>query len=119
MIAGGSGITPLFQSMMEIASMKDETIDLIFLFANTTEDDIVLRKELEERVGRIKVHYILSHPPEGWQFLQGRINHEMLKSICPLDDPNTVYMFCGPKPMNRFLKGLFKEHYPQSIFFKF
>ena len=36
MIAGGSGITPMYQTMMEIANMKDEKVDLIFLFANTT-----------------------------------------------------------------------------------
>ena len=44
MIAGGSGITPVFQTLMEIANMPDEKIELIFLFANKTEEDIVLRK---------------------------------------------------------------------------
>ncbi len=43
-MAGGSGITPVFQTMMEIANMKDEKIELILLFANKNEEDIVLRK---------------------------------------------------------------------------
>ena len=44
-IAGGSGITPIFQAMIEIARMK-EPVKLILLFANKTEEDIVLRKEM-------------------------------------------------------------------------
>lgn len=43
-VAGGSGITPCYQTIQEIVSMKDETIELILLFANKTEEDIVLRK---------------------------------------------------------------------------
>lgn len=43
-IAGGSGITPCFQTIREIASMPKESIELVLLFANKTEGDIVLRK---------------------------------------------------------------------------
>ena len=43
-MAGGSGITPVFQTIMEIAAMKDENIEIILLFANKNEEDIVLRK---------------------------------------------------------------------------
>ena len=118
-MAGGSGITPMFQSLIEIVNMKEENIEMIFLFANTTEEDIVLRKELEDKGDRIKIHYILSKPPEGWKGHKGRINHELLKSICPLDDPETAYLFCGPKPFNKFLFSLFDEYYPNSILFKF
>ena len=35
-IAGGSGITPIFQVLMELARMK-EPLELILLFANKTE----------------------------------------------------------------------------------
>ena len=63
MIAGGAGITPLYQALMEITNMKEETIELVLFFANRTEEDIIFRKELEERGDRIKIHYILSQPP--------------------------------------------------------
>ena len=78
MIAGGSGITPMYQSMMEIANMPGEKIEIIFLFANRREEDIVMRKELEERKDRIKLHWLLSDPPAGWQGLKGHVSHEML-----------------------------------------
>ena len=104
---------------MEIASMKEENIELIFLFSNSTEEDIVLKKRLEDKSDRIKIHYALSKPKEGWTGLKGRISHDMLKSLCPLNDPETVYMFCGPKPFNKFIFGLFDEYYPNSTLFKF
>ena len=67
----------------------------------------------------IKIHYILSHPPEGWKHLKGRITHEILKDICPLDDPATVVVSSGPKPFDNFLKDLFRSQYPNTVYFKF
>ena len=107
MIAGGSGITPVYQSLMEIANMPDEKIELIILFANKTEEDIVLRKDLEARSDRIKLHYILSNPHEGWKGYKGHLTHEILKEICPLDDPETIYIHCGPFPLNLSVRTLF------------
>lgn len=118
-MAGGSGITPIFQTMMEIAAMKDEKIELVLLFANKSEEDIVLRKELEGMSNRIRIHYILDVAPEGWTHYKGYITHEILKEICPLDDPTTVYIYCGPPPMNKLIRDLFGEHYPKSVIFKY
>ena len=61
-IAGGSGITPIYQVMMEFAR-NQEPLKLVLLFANKTEEDIVLRKEMEAMSDRIELHYILDHPP--------------------------------------------------------
>jgi NAD(P)H-flavin reductase len=43
-IAGGSGITPCYQTIREILQMKNEKINLVLLFANKTEEDILLKK---------------------------------------------------------------------------
>jgi cytochrome-b5 reductase len=91
----------------------------VLLFANKTEDDIVMRKELEAKKDRIKLHYILDVPPEGWTHFKGYITEDILKQICPLDDPDTIYVHCGPYPMNTLIRNLFAERYPQSILFKF
>ena len=78
-----------------------------------------MRKELEAKRDRIKVHYILSHPPEDWKYMKGRITHEILKSLCPLDDPSLVVVSSGPKPCDNFLKDLFRHEYPNTVYFKF
>jgi cytochrome-b5 reductase len=118
-IAGGSGITPIFQTLIELAAMKEEVIELILLFANKAEDDIVLRKELESHSNRIRLHYILDQPPAHWPHLKGHITPEVLTSICPLDDPETLYVHCGPFGMNKLIRDLFQHSYPKSLLFKF
>ena len=89
------------------------------MFANKTEEDIILRKELEAKSDRIKLHYILDNPPEGFKGYKGYITHEILKEICPLDDPETVYLHCGPPPMTGAIRTLFEQQYPNSTIFKF
>ena len=54
---------------------------------------------------RIKIHYILDKAPnEDWKHYKGYITHEILKEICPLDDPATIYIHCGPFPMNKLIR---------------
>jgi NAD(P)H-flavin reductase len=62
-MAGGSGITPIYQTIQEILKMNDEKIEMIVLVANKSEEDIVLRKEMEEWQPHVKVHFILDTPP--------------------------------------------------------
>ena len=99
--------------------MADETIELILLFANKTVEDIVLRKEMEELQPRLKIFYILDTPPEGWKGFAGYATKEVLESICPLDDPETLYCHCGPGAMNGMIRQIFADHYPNSTIFKY
>lgn len=50
MMAGGSGITPMLQIVREVLKRKDDRTVLRLLYANQSEDDILLRKELDELV---------------------------------------------------------------------
>ena len=47
MIAGGSGITPLYKCMDSIYRAKDPEMTVKMLFSNKTEADILLREELD------------------------------------------------------------------------
>ena len=48
MIAGGTGITPMLQLVRAVFRDPEDETRLSLLFANQTEEDILLRKELEE-----------------------------------------------------------------------
>lgn len=68
-MSGGTGITPMLQLIRQVTrDPKDET-KLSLLFANQTEEDILLRDELEEAVkshpDRIKVWYTVDRPTDG------------------------------------------------------
>jgi NAD(P)H-flavin reductase len=47
MVAGGTGITPILQVIRAIQKDPSDKTELWLIYANQTEDDILLRKELE------------------------------------------------------------------------
>lgn len=47
MIAGGTGITPMLQIIRAVLRNKDDKTVMWLIFANQTEEDILLREELE------------------------------------------------------------------------
>lgn len=69
MIAGGTGITPMLQLIRHICKDKDDSTEMRLLFANQTQKDILLRKELEETQkdypDQFKLWYTLDTPPAG------------------------------------------------------
>merc|ERR1711970_1365456 len=83
MIAGGTGITPMLQLVRAVFRDPEDTTCLSLLFANQSEEDILLGKELEEvekeHPDRFKLWYTVDRPNEGWQYSSGFINDEMIQ----------------------------------------
>lgn len=111
MIAGGTGITPMLQVLHAIfrdAKTKDSTTTASLLFANQTEEDILVREELETLArdfpDRFKLHYTLDRPPAGWTGSTGFINKEMIEKNVLKDcsSAGTQVLMCGPPPMIKF-----------------
>lgn len=106
MIAGGTGITPMLQVITAIMDKKDDPTQVNLLFANKTEEDILVRDMLEklaqENPDRLKVHYTLDNPPNGWAFSKGFINEDMVREHLPAPGEDTVILMCGPPPMIKF-----------------
>jgi len=106
MIAGGTGITPMLQLVRAVFRDPEDDTCLSLLFANQTEDDILLRNELEEvqkkHPDRFKLWYTVDRPGEGWKYSSGFVNAEMIeKALFPPSGDNLV-LLCGPPPMINF-----------------
>lgn len=108
MIAGGTGITPMLQLIRNVLVTnegKDRT-KLALLYANQTEEDILLRKELDELAikypEQFQVWFTVDKAPENWKFSQGFINSEMIKDHLLAPSPDTIVLMCGPPPMIKF-----------------
>mmetsp|Transcript_29422 Transcript_29422/g.29156 ORF Transcript_29422/g.29156 Transcript_29422/m.29156 type:complete len:240 (+) Transcript_29422:201-920(+) len=120
-IAGGSGITPCFQLIQYIID-NNEDIKLSLIYANRTENDILLRDKLDEYVktGKLAVYYTLDVPSETWKHGRGFVTQEMLKMHLPGPSEDTLICFCGPKPMNKMLINHLQDlGHSSSHFFKF
>ncbi|KAL2687393.1 NADH-cytochrome b5 reductase [[Neocosmospora] mangrovei] len=108
MIAGGTGITPMLQIMTAIVrgrSSGDRT-EVDFIFANVTEEDILLKEELDKLVqdDGIRVRYVLDKPPHGWKGGVGYITADMITKWLPAPAPDVKILLCGPPPMVGSLK---------------
>lgn len=103
MVAGGTGITPMLQIIRAILKNPDDKTELWLIFANQTEEDILLRKELEEiPKDRFHLFYTLDRPPENWKYGSGFINPEMCEKHLPSPGPESMIFVCGPPPMIKF-----------------
>ncbi|UXI19236.1 hypothetical protein NH340_JMT05179 [Sarcoptes scabiei] len=103
MIAGGTGITPMLQIIRHVFKDPKDKLSIWLLYANQTEKDILLRKELEEvqemNSDRFKLWYTLDRPGEGWNYSTGFINDEMISKHLPEPGKDTLILMCGPPPM--------------------
>jgi len=103
MIAGGTGITPMYQLIRAICEDERDTTEVSLIFANRSEDDILLRNELETFARRypknLKLWYMLDNAPQNWTHGSGFITAEVMKDKLPAPGPDTKFMLCGPPGM--------------------
>ncbi|KAM7253072.1 hypothetical protein ACFE04_025690 [Oxalis oulophora] len=105
MIAGGTGITPIYQVMQAILKDPEDETEMHVVYANRTEDDILLREELDTWVAeneRVKVWYVVEIAKEGWQYSKGFITEDILRAHVPEGSVDSLALTCGPPPMIQF-----------------
>jgi len=107
MMAGGSGITPMLQVLQHAVKEKADDTKFSLIYANKTEGDILMKDMLDDLerqgAGRIKIHYTLDFPPEGWNHKKGFITADMIKDCLPAEaSKNPLFLMCGPPPMIEF-----------------
>lgn len=103
LIAGGTGITPMLQLIRQILKDPEDMTEVSLLFANQTEDDILLRPELEDiSSDNFKLWYTLDKPPADWKYSSGFVNDTMIKDHLPAPGDDTLILMCGPPPMINF-----------------
>jgi cytochrome-b5 reductase len=103
MIAGGTGITPMYQLIRAICEDPKDTTQVSLLYANQTEADILLREELDgwarKFPQRFKVWYVLDKPSQDWQYGKGFITKELIKERFPAASLDSNVHLCGPPGM--------------------
>lgn len=127
MIAGGSGITPIWSTLKGLIEDPNATETKIWIIdCNRKEEDILARQQLDQLVekssGRIKIWHILSGTdlPDSWSMGRGRITSNCLQTHLPpapehINDENgnpiedTIALFCGPPPMEQAVLPLMQD----------
>ncbi|KAI0931100.1 hypothetical protein AcW1_001413 [Taiwanofungus camphoratus] len=102
MVAGGSGITPMYQILKYALTDPSNKTKFTLIFANITEKDILLREEFEqmkkEHPDKFNIVYTVDKADASWKGYKGYVNNEMIKQhIAPPQLGNKVKIFvCGP-----------------------
>ncbi len=107
MIAGGTGITPMYQIIKAICNNPDDKTEINLLYANVSEEDILLKKELDELSkihNNIHIYYVLNKPPENWTGGSGFISKDLMAEKLPSPSDDSKLLLCGPPPMVSALK---------------
>lgn len=115
-IAGGTGITPILQIIRAIKKNQNDRTKVFLVYGNQTEEDILLRKELDNDVkgdDRFHVWYTIDRDasPE-WAYDTGYVSEEMFRKHIPVPDKfgdssvpqnaglkRVMALMCGPPPM--------------------
>ncbi|CAF9919251.1 NADH-cytochrome b5 reductase [Imshaugia aleurites] len=114
LIAGGTGITPMYQLARAIFKNPADKTNVTLVFGNLTEADILLKSEFQDLENtypnRFRAFYVLDHPPEGWQQGSGHITKELLKTVLPEPKTENVKIFvCGPPGLYKAVSGAKKS----------
>jgi cytochrome-b5 reductase len=103
MIAGGTGITPMYQLIRAICEHETDTTEISLIYANRTEEDILLRTELEAFARKypknLKLWYMLDQPPANWAYGSGYVTPTVMAEHLPGPSDDTAVMLCGPPGM--------------------
>ena len=112
-LSGGIGITPI-RSICKFITDKSIGSDIVLLYGNNTEADIIFKQDLDKiaRVNEnLKIVYTLTSPAinkDNWQGRRGYIDKAMIAEELPDYNERTFYI-CGPPAMVSALKEILNK----------
>ncbi len=96
-IAGGVGITPILAMLRYLRETKDDR-QIVLLYANKSEKDIIFRKELETMPDNFKIVHCLSRQEE-WDGCKGHVDFDNITINAGEIIDSADFYICGPPPM--------------------
>ncbi|KAG1705561.1 hypothetical protein DVH05_003249 [Phytophthora capsici] len=107
-LCGGSGITPALQMVKEICRNPDDSTQVVLVFCNQSEKDIILRDELDAlqyMYPQFQVHYVLDKAEANWDGYTGYVTKELIEKLLPGPSDESLIGVCGPPPMMNAISG--------------
>lgn len=109
MIAGGAGITPMYQLIQGIFNNPEDKTKITLVFGINNDEDALLKDEFESLTqrfpNRFTATYTVSQPSPGSKFRKGYVSRELLQEVAPEPSDSTKVFVCGPPAMEASLLG--------------
>ncbi|KAK1249720.1 hypothetical protein MKX08_009723 [Trichoderma sp. CBMAI-0020] len=113
MIAGGTGITPMYQLIRAVCSDPLDKTFISLIYANNTESDVLLKQELDllasQHPQNLRIHYVLAKPSSNWSGSVGFVTKGIVKENIYKLSKDTRVLLCGPPPMLAAIKKILSE----------
>ncbi|MBL7068387.1 MAG: FAD-dependent oxidoreductase [Candidatus Omnitrophica bacterium] len=112
-LSGGIGVTPIRSMCKYAGDMKLER-DIVLLYGNSEERDIIFRRDLDEissKIKNIRVLYTLTSQDvdnSTWAGRIGYIDSKMVREEIP-DYNKRIFYICGPPNMVEGLKNILRD----------
>lgn len=108
MLAGGSGLTPCLQVLKEIVKNPLDRTEVHLVFANNTEDDILLKGQLDAIAAahpNVHVTYVVAQPSASWKGDRGFVSASVIQRCMPGPSDEHLVLVCGPPPFMDAVSG--------------
>lgn len=113
LIAGGAGITPMYQLAHGILQNPDDRTRITLVWGVNTDEDIFLGEEfaaMEKKFpGRFKAVYVVATPEAGSRHQKGFVTRQILEKagLAAEEEKNrdVKVLVCGPPAMEKALKA--------------
>jgi len=112
LIAGGTGITPMYQLMRAIFRNPEDKTRVTLVFGNISEEDILLKQELSDLENtypqRFHTMYLVEKKSM-WpsRAMHGRVTKQLLEMVLPEPGSgNSMIFVCGPPGMYKAISGV-------------
>jgi glycine betaine catabolism B len=111
-LAGGIGVTP-FRSILKYLIDKHESRDIVVVYSNKYQSEIVYTDVLTEAEKKLKAKIIYTltdknHIPHDWQGKTGRVDEELIKKEIP-DYLDRHFYLSGPHAMVTAFETVLKK----------
>ncbi|KAF7302205.1 FAD-binding FR-type domain-containing protein [Mycena indigotica] len=109
LIAGGAGITPMYQLLKGILSNPEDQTQVTLVWGVNSDADLFLKDEFAHlkahHPAQFQSHYVVSHPVEGSQHEKGYVTKEVLQRVglAGVGTSGMRVLLCGPPAMENAL----------------
>jgi NAD(P)H-flavin reductase len=111
LIAGGVGISPMIQIIRQVIYSKLDT-EVTLLWGVEFMSELIYMARLDKLCKehpKLKVVYVLHHPPHCWEGETGFIDTEKITRLMPQPSGDCKIIVCGTWKMCQVMKGLLPE----------
>jgi len=110
MLTGGIGITAI-RSICKLCTDTYPKTDIVLLYGNRAEEDIVFKDDLEQMQRQnknLKLVHTLSEPSDAWHGYRGFIDKSKIEREIPDYEERTFYT-CGPTGLVDAMRNILRE----------